>query len=85
MSEIFFAKIKKTARSLGILDIMIEERNGEYWLGCGQDIIVINDIKSLIQIIFGPAQDIPYLNEDTKRKLSKIFPMPLWIWGWDSI
>lgn len=83
--NVFFSKVKKTARNLGILDIILEERNNEFLFGCGQDIVVINDIKTLVQIIFGPYQEIPYFNEDTRRKLAKVFPMPLWIWGWDSI
>jgi hypothetical protein len=83
--NVFFSKVKKTARNIGILDIVLEERSNEFLFGCGQDIVVINDIKTLVQIIFGPYQEIPYFNEDTRRKLAKVFPMPLWIWGWDSI
>lgn len=81
----FFGKVKKAARSLGIGDIVLERQGTEVILGTTQDQISIGDEKDLIKILFGPAVEIPYLQDATKQKLNRFLPLPLWIWGWDSI
>lgn len=83
--DAFFQKIKKAARSLGQHDFVLEKRGHEVIFGCAEDLIGISDPKDLVRIIFGPAVDIPHLQISTQQKLSKIFPLPLWVWGWDSI
>lgn len=78
-------KIKKAARSLGYQDFVLEKRGEEVIFGFAEDLIGISDPKDLVRILFGPAIDIPHLQVETQQKLSKIFPLPLWVWGWDSI
>lgn len=83
--EALFQKIKKAARSLGHQDFILETRGEEVIFGFAEDLIAISDPKDLVRILFGPTVDIPHLQVATQQKLSKIFPLPLWVWGWDSI
>lgn len=80
-----FQKIKRGARSLGVNDLVLEKRGSEILLGIAGDLIAINDEKDLIRILFGPSVEIPFLKTTTKEKLEQILPLPLWVWGWDSI
>lgn len=80
-----FAKIKKAARSLGVIDFVLEKQGDEVIFGCGTDLIAIKDEKDLVRILFGPKVDIPLLQEDTVAKTNKFLPLPLWVWGWDSV
>lgn len=81
----FFQKVKKAARSLGLNDFVLERRGKEIAFGFAQDLIVISDPKDLVRIIFGPEVEIPYLQPESIQKLSLLIPLPLWVWGWDSI
>ncbi len=83
--EQFFQKVKKAARSLGLTDFVLEKRGGEFLLGCGADLIAISNEKDLVRVLFGPAVEIPHLKTETTDKLAKFLPLPMWVWGWDSI
>ena len=80
-----FQKIKRAARSLGMNDFVLERRNGEIFMGLTDDIISISDDRTLVRILFGPAVEIPYIKPETQAKLSQFLPIPIWVWGWDSI
>jgi hypothetical protein len=81
----FFAKIKRAARTFGISDLVLERRGPEFVFGIGKDLVFISEERALTQIIFGPTPDIDSFSEGTKNTLAKIFPLPLWVWGWDSV
>jgi len=83
-------KIKRAARTLGISDVVLERQNGlsgrvETVFGMGKDLVVISDDRALTQVLFGPFPMIDSFSEQTNTTLSKLFPLPLWIWGWDSV
>ncbi len=80
-----FQKIKKAARSLGMNDFVLEKRDHEYVMGFAADLIVISDEKALVQILFGPGVEIPHLQADSQKKMSRILPLSMWVWGWDSV
>lgn len=84
-TDSLFAKIKRAARSLGVNDFVLEQRGPEYVFGVGTDLIMIADEKDLVRILFGPLTEIPHLKAETQNTLNKFLPLPLWIWGWDSI
>lgn len=83
-------KIKRAARTIGISDLILERRQGlagniETVFGVGKDLVVISDDKALIQVLFGPFPMIDSFNEVTQSTINKLFPLPLWVWGWDSV
>lgn len=81
----FFQKIKKAARALGMNDFVLEKRGADIFMGFADDLIVLSDEKDLVRILFGPAVEIPHLKKESLTKLDKILPLPLWVWGWDSV
>ncbi len=84
-SNSLFAKIKRAARTLGVVDLVLEKRGNDTAFGIGADQVLISDDRDLVKILFGPAIEIPHLQENTRNTLEKFLPLPLWIWGWDSI
>ncbi len=80
-----FQKIKKAARSLGMNDFVLERRGNEFVMGLADDLIVISDEKDLVRILFGPRVDIPHVQPASQKKLDQILPLPMWVWGWDSV
>jgi len=83
--DTFFQKIKRAARSLGMNDFVLEKRGEDIFMGIAEDLIVLSDEKDLVRILFGPAVEIPHLQKETLDKLSKFLPLPMWVWGWDSV
>jgi hypothetical protein len=81
----FFAKIKKAVRSLGMNDFVLEKRNNEFIMGFAGDLIAITDEKDLVRVLFGPVPEIPFVQTETQRKFAQFLPLPMWIWGWDSV
>jgi hypothetical protein len=83
--EQLFQKIRKSARTVGIENFLIEKSGEIYRLGIGSEIIEFTDEKELVRIVFGPMPEIPQLKPETMKTLERILPAYLWIWGWDSI
>lgn len=81
------AKIKRAFRAEGVSDIVLEKQNGKYVFGCGQDLAVFDGEQNLTHLLFGPVdiEALQVFQPETCQKLSKILPLNLWIWGWDSI
>lgn len=82
--DLFLPKIKKAARSLGISDLVLDYEDGKFNLGVGKHILKEISGPELVQIIFGPTLDIA-IEQEARDVLGRIFPLPLWIWGWDSV
>lgn len=82
-----FNKVKKAFREEGISDFVLERHGNKFFFGFKQNICTLENERDVIQLIFGPfdLENTPHLSADSKLKLSKILPIPLWLWGWDSI
>ena len=80
-----FQKVKKASRTLGVNDLVLENCEGGILFGLGNDTIKIEDNKDLIKIFFGPLPEISSFKPETQRVMERIFPLNLWVWGWDSI
>lgn len=86
--EAFFKKIHRHARAdLGITDLVLEKVGDEYKIGTTAQYLTSKDPVDIIPIIFGPRKfsDIKGFEPETAKTLEKIFPMPFWLGGWDSI
>jgi len=78
-------KIHKMAKSLGLPNLVLEHREDGFHLGVGENVVQFPDEKDLVRVIFGPFPEIPFLTPPTVAALERILPLPVWIWGWDSI
>ncbi|MGZ3804651.1 MAG: GNAT family N-acetyltransferase [Pseudobdellovibrionaceae bacterium] len=81
------AKIKRAFRAEGVPDIVLERREGQYFFGCNGDLAVLGEETNMIHLLFGPVDffALDVFKPETCKILSKILPLNLWIWGWDSI
>lgn len=81
------AKIKRALRAEGVSDIVLEKHPNHFVFGIGSDLLTIENETDMVRLLFGPVdyRDLNLLKEDTIKKLEKILPLNLWIWGWDSI
>ncbi|MCM2281528.1 MAG: GNAT family N-acetyltransferase [Bdellovibrionaceae bacterium] len=82
-----YSKINRHARALGIQDLVLERRDGATLMGVGANIFKTDADADVIRLIFGPykASQIHDFDPKTREALEKVLPVPMWIWGWDSI
>ena len=80
-------KIKKAFRAEGFEKIVFEQQEQHCVFGFGQDLYTLKNEADLVRLLFGPLNinSLNFISSDSKQKLSTLLPMPLWIWGWDSI
>ncbi|MFN3453344.1 MAG: GNAT family N-acetyltransferase [Pseudobdellovibrio sp.] len=80
-------KIKKTFRAEGLEHFVLEKQNGQIVFGYGTDLYTLDHEADLVRILFGPVkiEDMTFIKSETRQVLAKVFPLPLWVWGWDSI
>lgn len=85
--EALLNKVKKAFRAEGFENIVLEQQIQHTVFGFGTDLYTLEKESDLIQLLFGPLDinSLDFVSNDTKQKLSTLLPMPLWIWGWDSI
>ncbi len=83
----FFQKILRASKILKINDLVLSKENEGFHIGLPNDIFYTKDPAIVTQLLFGPKypHEIYSFKENTRKELEKIFPLPLWIWGWDSI
>ncbi len=83
----FFAKIKRGFRSEGIQDFVLEKHGTGYLFGIGRDQLVVPQSSDIVRLLFGPVDYTLFDFQDPKtpETLNKLLPLPLWIWGWDSV
>jgi GNAT superfamily N-acetyltransferase len=80
-------KIKKYIRALGIDDVVLEPRDGRIYMGYKQEIFSTDAESDLVRLLFGPlkASQLKAFDPATAATFEKIFPLNMWIWGWDSV
>ena len=80
-------KIKRAFRAEGVADIVLERTPAGILFGIGTELFTLSDQSDIIRFIFGPVDihALDMFSETAKLKLAKILPLPLWVWGWDSI
>lgn len=82
-----YGKILRYARSLGLEDLRLEEQNGVTVFGCGKETYSTDNQSDIVRMIFGPQKPSTMHSFDphTAKVLDEVFPIPFWLWGWDSI
>ena len=83
-----FEKLIRYGRYFSVNDLVLKQTGeGEYLFGLGEDTYVIEGKKDMTQFIFGPADNkiINSFSPEVKEAYEKILPMPMWVWGWDSV
>ncbi len=81
------SKIKRYARALGYHDLVFEFESGKFYFGTEAEIFATDSSADICRLIFGPqkAKEIHTFDKETEEVFEKLFPLPMWIWGWDSI
>ena len=53
----------------------------------GEEKVLLTGEEVILQTLFGPHELLgdKVLNNFLQSKLKNILPLPLWVWGWDSI
>jgi N-acetylglutamate synthase-like GNAT family acetyltransferase len=82
-----YGKVKRYARALGRADLILERHDNQTYIGAGEQIFKTDSDNDVIRLIFGPqkASEIHNFDKATQETLEAVLPMPMWIWGWDSI
>ncbi len=87
-TESMFSKIKRHARTIGISDLVLEEiEPGKFKFGHLDQIYMSDSKRDLVQLLFGPEKpsQMGKFDPTTAKVLDRVLPIPLWIWGWDSV
>ncbi len=80
-------KIKRYARFIGIDDFVFESRDKNFYIGSRENLFQTDSELDVVKLIFGPlkAGEIHNFDEHTRKNLEAVLPIPMWIWGWDSV
>ena len=86
-TDSLFSKVKRHARAIGISDLVLEEENGRFKFGYQGEIYSTDSKRDLVQLLFGPEKpsQMGKFDPATAKILDRVLPIPLWIWGWDSV
>lgn len=80
-------KLKKYIRAMGIDDVVLEPRDGKIYMGYKEQIFNTDSEADLVRLIFGPlkASQLNAFDAETAATFEKLFPIAMWVWGWDSV
>ncbi len=82
-----YEKIHRAAKAIGISDLVLKCDRHLHTIGIKKDTISTGSTTEMVRILFGPDSlaSIHKIKRETDEILGKLFPLPFWIWGWDSI
>jgi GNAT superfamily N-acetyltransferase len=80
-------KTQKIARRMGIQDFAIEVHDDILYFGTSEGMYKTDSEADMVQLFFGPQKpsEIYPFSEAAAEKLNRVLPLPMWVWGWDSI
>jgi predicted acetyltransferase len=82
-----FAKLKRHSRHLGVDDFVLEQQGGKFFIGAKDQIFTTESEHDIVRLVFGPqkASQIHNFGPEASETLEKVLPIPMWVWGWDSV
>ncbi len=85
--DLLCSKIKKASRDIGINDLIFERQGEQFYIGRPGHVFKTDSLIDLTKLIFGPWQpnDIYPFDSESLSVLNKLFPIQMWMWGWDSV
>ena len=85
--ENLIAKVLRYARSKGIEDLQLSRGEDGLKITTKTVSITIPNDRDAVRFFFGPfdANDLSGIDSATAAVLNQILPIPMWIWGWDSV
>ena len=80
-------KIKKAFRAEGLDRIILERQGNQIIFGYNTDLYTLSNESELVKLFFGPTHpsEFDFIKPETQKILETLLPLPLWVWGWDSI
>ncbi len=80
-------KICRWARAKGFEEFAMENQGDKFVISYKKESLQLSSYSELVKLIFGPEKPTVLLTapQSLKTALDEIFPMPMWIWGWDSV
>jgi len=78
--SMLFAKVMRRAKQVGLDDFILEIVDDGVIVGVKGDTVKLTTVQELTRLFFGPHAE-GALNGEYK----KVFPIGLWVWGWDSV
>jgi hypothetical protein len=86
--QIFFQKIIRNSKAeWGIEGFHLEFKEGFYYYGVGENSFKTDSESDIVKLLFGPAKPSALADhgKELNEILDRIFPLEMWVWGWDSI
>ena len=83
--EQFLTKLNKAVRLCGVTQVLFSKRGHNYSLQIRDKNVTFHSERDFVQYVFGPTSEIHELSQEENQLLSRVVPLPLWIWGWDSV
>ncbi|HEX4924366.1 MAG TPA: GNAT family N-acetyltransferase, partial [Bdellovibrionales bacterium] len=68
-------------------DFTLEQRGNKFYFGVGKNIFCTDSEQDIVKLLFGPLSpsEIHKFDPATAETLNRVLPVPMWIWGWDSV
>lgn len=82
-----FRKINLYAAQKGMKNFFVSRQDDLFKIQVNGQVFQTDQGSDFIPLIFGPttAQHFGTFDSATAAELEKVFPLPFWIWGWDSV
>ena len=83
-----FLKNTNYARSVGLVDFVLEAHEGDQFvIGRKGKTYQTDSLQEITSLIFGPStpNQLKDFDPETRQIIEKILPLPMWVWGWDSV
>jgi predicted GNAT family N-acyltransferase len=84
----FFNKVIRNARQeWGQSQFILEKRGDFYFYGIGENLFKTDQLQDIVKLIFGPKKpsQLHDAGAEMNAQLDRMFPIEMWIWGWDSV